>query len=71
MRFHRQDHPAKEGTPAVNPIEEDLRQAEVTRAKFASSGSKAGATGEMIANLSMKGSLVSQGEQLQPDQESY
>ena len=68
MRFHHQNHPAKEGTPDVNQVEEDLLQAEATRAKCASSGSKAGATGGTIANSNTKGSLVGLGEQPQPDQ---
>ena len=57
----------KEGTVAVNQVEEDHLQGEATRAKFASSGSRAGATGEMIVNSNTRESPANLGERHQQD----
>ena len=67
MKSHHQNPLEKEGTVAVNQVEEDHLQGEATRAKFASSGSRAGATGETIANSNTRESPANLGERHQLD----
>ena len=67
MKSHHQNPLEREGTVAVNQVEEDHLQGEATRAKFASSGSRAGATGETIVNSSTRESPANLGERHQPD----
>jgi len=67
MKSHHQNPLEKEGTVAVNQVEEDHLQGEATRAELASSGSRAGATGETIVNSNTRESPANLGERHQPD----